>query len=77
MIEPTITAAELQSDQRCAAASMVYDVRATLAKLSLGGHPVCQQLLGHLALDLSAALHLMERGGVPVPRLPTQQEMDR
>lgn len=90
MIEPTLNSSDQNSlgdleqlldkrrEHREQAAIRIYESLEQIAHVISSGVGYCEGFrLGDLGLNLYDALVHLERGGVAIPRLPTQQEMDR
>lgn len=81
MSETNLDAVEQLVEQRRAnrerAAVLVFDVRDELRAITRTATIVGSRTLCDVVLRLSDALVLLEAGGVPTPRLPTEQELER
>lgn len=67
----------LKRDNRERAALLFFDAKLAMCKLVHKRGAITAKDVGDVGILLVDGLALLEAGGVPTPRLPTAQEMDR
>ncbi|MCC6426252.1 MAG: hypothetical protein IT435_05475 [Phycisphaerales bacterium] len=77
-IEPILTSNDQgRGDLLEQVAMDLYDAAQDLRRLVIKPGTVRSADLGHIGVRMHDCLVMLERAGVPTPRLPTPQEMDR